>query len=82
MRVRLARRAAQDFEKLTPTLQQRSKKQFRFLADDLRHPSLNAKKFPEAGEGIWQGRIDRSYRFYFTIEADAYLILRITPHPK
>ena len=82
MNVRLARRAAKDFEALPEPLQRRVDKQFDFLAADLRHPSLNAKKYPEAGEGIWQGRINRNYRFYFLIGEGEYFILRIVPHPK
>lgn len=82
MNVRLARRAAQDFDKLSPQLRRRTQKQFHFLAGDLRHPSLNTKKYPEAGEGVWQGGVDRSYRFYFVIEPDSYVILRIVSHPK
>lgn len=82
MDIRLARRAVQDFENLSPELKKRAKKQFRFLAGNLRYPSLNAKKYPEGGEGVWQARVDRSYRFYFLLEGNTYVILRITGHPK
>lgn len=71
-----------DYASLPVDLKKKVKKQFRFLTQDLRHPSINAKKYPEGGDGVWQGRVDRSYRFYFTIEGDVYLVQAITPHPK
>ena len=82
MKVRLARRAAKDFDALPESLQRRVNKQLDFLVADLRHPSLNAKKYPEGGEGVWQGRVNLDYRFYFFIEESEYVILRIVPHPK
>ena len=42
-------------------------KQTRLLAADLRHPSLQAKKFDEV-EDLWQARVNRDWRFYFAIE--------------
>lgn len=82
MTVRLIRRAAKDFETLPEALQKLVKRQLELLRENLRHPSLNAKKYPEAGEGIWQGRVNLNYRFYFVLEDDAYVVLRIIPHPK
>jgi hypothetical protein len=51
------------------------------LLRDLRHPSLHAKKYDEARD-IWQARITRAWRFYFTIEADTYVLLDMAEHPK
>jgi mRNA-degrading endonuclease RelE of RelBE toxin-antitoxin system len=82
VKVRLSRRAARDFEALPRPLQRQSNKQFDLLAQNRRHPSLQAKKYPEAGEGVWQGRVNRDYRFYFVIEEDVYVVLRVVPHPK
>jgi hypothetical protein len=31
---------------------------------------------------VWQARVNRDYRFYFLIEEDTYVIVRIIPHPK
>lgn len=81
MQYRLNRKAASDFESLPPVVQDRVKKQLDFLCQNLRHPSLQAKKYDEARD-IWQARVDRNYRFYFQIHGDTYLILRIIPHPK
>lgn len=46
-------------------------KQSTLLKDNLRHPSLHAKKYSES-EGIWQARVDKSWRFYFLIKDDTY----------
>ena len=43
-------------------------KQIRFLKENLRHPSLYAKKYDEAA-GIWQARVNDSWRFYFRFSA-------------
>jgi mRNA interferase RelE/StbE len=56
-------------------------KQVALLAQDLRHPSVRAKKYDEE-RGIWQGRVNRNWRFYFLIEEDRYYLLDMMPHPK
>jgi mRNA interferase RelE/StbE len=56
-------------------------KQAKLLLENLRHPSLHAKKYDEARD-IWQARITRDWRFYFTIEDDTYHLHTIIPHPK
>jgi len=39
-------------------------KQVLLLLQNLRHPSLRAKKYDE-GQGIWQARVTKGWRFYF-----------------
>ena len=56
-------------------------KQIALLQNNLRHPSLRAKKYDEAS-AIWQARVNNSWRFYFTIVGDTYRILKLIPHPK
>lgn len=51
------------------------------LAQNLRHPSLRAKKYDETRD-IWQARVTRGWRFFFQIEGDTYTILSLIPHPK
>ena len=56
-------------------------KQVKFLAQNIRHPSLRAKKYDETS-GIWQARVNRDWRFYFVIQDDEIVIIGIIPHPK
>jgi hypothetical protein len=51
------------------------------LLDNLKHPSLRAKKYDESRD-IWQARVTRDWRFYVTIEGDAYVPHKIKGHPK
>ncbi len=81
MRLEISRRARRQYEALPPRLKARVDKQLSLLLADLRHPSLHAKKYDESRD-IWQGRVNRDYRFYFTIEDDTYIVLGIIPHPK
>ena len=56
-------------------------KQAKLLIENLHHPSLRAKKYDETRD-IWQARVNRSWRFYFTIKDDTYIITRLISHPK
>ncbi len=56
-------------------------KQAKFLEQNLHHPSLRAKKYDEANDR-WQARVNKDWRFYFTIVDDTYHILKLIPHPK
>ena len=56
-------------------------KQVKFLEQNLNHPSLRAKKYNEAKD-LWQARISRDWRFYFTIAGGTYVVMDIVRHPK
>lgn len=56
-------------------------KQLGLLADNLRHPSLRAKKYDES-QNLWQARVNQDWRFYFAIIDATYVVLDVTPHPK
>jgi mRNA-degrading endonuclease RelE of RelBE toxin-antitoxin system len=56
-------------------------KQVRMLEQNLRYPSLQAKKFDES-QDLWQARVTKDWRFYFVIRNDTYVIVRVIPHPK
>lgn len=64
---------------LPESLRKKIKKQVNLLVENLRHPSLHAKKYHETDD-IWQARIDHRYRFYFKIEENAYLLISIKRH--
>jgi plasmid maintenance system killer protein len=53
----------------------------KLLEQNLRHPSLRAKKYDEA-RNIWQARVNKDWRFYFLIQDEVYYIIDIIPHPK
>ncbi len=50
MKIRLTGPARKDVKSLQPNLRKQLEKQFHFLLEDPRHPSLQAKKYPEAGD--------------------------------
>ena len=64
-----------------PPVQRAFNKQLRFLAQNLFHPSLRAKKYGGASD-IWQARVTRDWRLYFRILGNAYVITALIPHPK
>jgi len=81
MEIVFSRRASRDFRSLSPELKALVRKQLALLLNDLRHPSIQAKKYGGADD-VWQGRVNRDYRFYFQIVGSTYYIVTIIPHPK
>jgi mRNA-degrading endonuclease RelE of RelBE toxin-antitoxin system len=72
---------AQAYSKAPKEIQAAFDKQSSLLLQNLRHPSLHAKKYDEA-KGRWQARVTRDWRSYFLIQGDIYILLDIIPHPK
>lgn len=68
-----------EYAKLPVSIQKKFDKQLEFLLSDLRHPSIRAKK-KQGAEDIWEGRVDRFYRFTFTISEDTITLRTIGPH--
>jgi len=81
MKVRHTLTASKAFAAAPRSVQRAFLKQVTLLQQNLLHPSLHAKKFDESTD-MWQARVNRTWRFYFTIEGDAYLIHKLIPHPK
>lgn len=81
MKIRLTDKAIKRYKKLSKNLQHKADKQFEYLRTDSSHPSLKVKKY-QGYENLWQGRIDKSYRFYFHIIEPDYIIISIINHPK
>ena len=81
MNVVLKERAISALAAAVPAVQRVFIKQMNFMARNLQHPSLHAKKYDEARD-MWQARVNDDWRFYFTIEDDNYVIHDIIPHPK
>ena len=61
-------------EKCPEAIKEKFYKQAEYLRKSIRHPSLHSKKYDES-RGVWQARVDRSYRFYFFIKKDVILDL-------
>ncbi|HLG17851.1 MAG TPA: hypothetical protein VJH03_25645 [Blastocatellia bacterium] len=81
MKLDYTERFIKSLEDAPPPIQKTFYKQSRLLLENLRHPSLRAKKYDEARE-IWQARVTRDWRFYFKIVADTHYLIGITRHPK
>lgn len=81
MRRILSKRAEEDFQQSPIKVQRAFDKQAKLLTQNLRHPSLHAKKYDEANDR-WQARVNSDWRFYFRISGDCYIILSIKRHPK
>lgn len=81
MLIRLTDGAIKQYRSLPKQLQKKVDKQFSYLIEDFRHPSLKVKKY-QGFENLWQGRIDKNYRFYFHVVEPHYIIVSIINHPK
>ncbi|RCK76797.1 MAG: hypothetical protein ANABAC_3222 [Anaerolineae bacterium] len=64
MLFRRTERFKKAFQALPEEIQEKAFKAFRLMAENPRHPSLRVKKI-KGSEQIWEGRIDRQYRFTF-----------------
>jgi mRNA interferase RelE/StbE len=81
MRLHYTERFRRSYESAPPSVRRAFDRRATFLAHDLRHPSLRAKKYDEAHD-IWQARVNDAWRFYFQIQGETYLLLDIIRHPK
>lgn len=70
-----------NFKKFPKEIRRKFYKQVDFLINNIRHPSLQTKKY--GGEkNVWQARVDKNIRFYFSIKNDSYTLINIKNHPK
>jgi len=81
MKIEIADRALTSLRKAPPAVRKAFHKQIILLERTLFHPSLHTKKYDEAND-LWQAPVNRSWRFYFLIRADKYIITDVVPHPK
>lgn len=81
MKATYSKRALDALDDAPPAVRKAFFKQVALLVQDLSYPSLHAKKFDE-NQDVWQARVNKGWRFYFTIAGDTYIIENITPHPK
>ena len=81
MRAVYTKRFLESYASAPPNVQRAVDRRVALLLENLRHPSLRAKKYDETRD-IWQARVDSGWRFYFRIEGDTYILETIRPHPK
>ncbi|MEK7138548.1 MAG: hypothetical protein AAB787_03505 [Patescibacteria group bacterium] len=81
MKIAFVNKAIQTYNDLPKELKAKADKQFGLILKNFRHPSVKAKKYDEKLD-VWQGRLDKSWRFYFKIERDVIFVIAITKHPK
>jgi mRNA-degrading endonuclease RelE of RelBE toxin-antitoxin system len=81
MKADYSERASAALQELPADVRKAFFKQVRYLEQNLRHPSLRAKKYDES-QDLWQARVNKDWRFYFLIQDDIYYIVNIIPHPK
>lgn len=79
MKVNLTQSYINDFKKLPVKIQLKAKQQILKLAQNIRHPSIRARKMVNQ-KNTWEGRIDQSYRFTFKIEDNTLVFRRIGTH--
>jgi len=65
--------------KLPREIQAKAAKAFVLFKENPRHPSLGVKRV-QGLPGVWEGRIDVSYRFTFHYEDDLCVFRNIGPH--
>ncbi len=81
MKIDFTDRVLDALEDAPPAVRKAFRKQLTFLAENLHHPSLHAKKY-DAARDLWQARVTRDWRFYFKIVGDTYWLEEIRKHPK
>jgi len=81
MRIVYSRRFLHSLEAATSVVRKAFFKQLAFLEQDLHYPSLHTKKY-QGATLLWQARVNRDWRFYFTIEGAECHLHEIKQHPK
>ena len=79
MRLQPTERFATDYDRLPQRLQRRTDRALEVLLENPRHPSLQVKKM-KGFENRWEARVSLHYRLIFTMEDDAYVLLRVGTH--
>ncbi len=79
MRYVFSRRFDRSFKKFPKHIQIACSKQLKLLLQNIKHPSLRAKKYNETGD-VWQARVNDTIRFYFVVRGDIYFLVDIEKH--
>ena len=73
------RQFKKQYKKLPAKIQTKFQKQIKLLIQDIRHPSVQAKKMQNTAN-IWEGRIDYQYRFTFKLIDETMILRAIGTH--
>ncbi len=83
MHFRFTTRFERDYAKAGATIQQRFEKQLSLLMEHgPSYPSLRVHPYEAHGPDAMQGRVNLSWRFYFYVSGETYIIYHLTDHPK
>jgi plasmid maintenance system killer protein len=74
MRLLYTDRFLRSYQQAPSAIQRAFDRRAVFLQEDLRHPSLRAKKY-DATRDIWQARVNGGWRVYFQLKGDSYTLL-------
>ena len=64
------------YAQLPPHVRKKVDRRLVYLAQDIRHPGLRAKKMSSVGD-IWEGRVNGGYRFTFHIDGDTIVLRKV-----
>lgn len=79
MTLRPTRRFAAEYAALPQPLRQRVDNTLDRLLENPRHPALQAKKM-KGFENRWEARVTLNDRLIFSVEGNAYVLLRVGTH--
>lgn len=79
MPIIITHRFKKAYQKLPPEIQKKVKKALRLLDENRHHPSLRIRKI-QGVENIYEGRVDRKYRFSFQRESDDVILHNVYNH--
>jgi hypothetical protein len=79
MRLIRTDRLLEDYRRLLPQVRKQADRKLRYLADNVAHPSLRAKRVRKHEEA-YEGSINMDYRFLLLITTGGYVLLRIGRH--
>lgn len=79
MKIHYTERFEKDFRALSPDVRKATAQKLRLLENDIRHPSLRVKKVQKF-EGVFEGSVNKNFRFLFLIASNGYTLLRIGKH--
>lgn len=79
MKLIRTKRFLDDYRKLPALIRKQTDRKLRYLAEDIRRPSLRVKRV-QRYTAVYEASINRTYRLLFLITSDGYVLLRIGRH--